>query len=369
MTSMQRRARLFAAGAAVLGSLGFWSQCRADTGPSENENAALPAYVPVHYINKSSCPLVVLPLYANYRDDAHTEDAANPYAAFKDGILSPSDGKNFLRFCTGMVLKPRSSALNQVMPVNQWKTGGFYVYLPNKTKGLKDKVKGEIWFDTTQEGIRGSNTYDVRFTSASASSTPSASAKEDNKTRIPFSQLDFSNTSGGYLVYTTLTADTPAGETLTTAVYPNYLCGVGDNPQTELTFRVCPVFEGDEDDSQDLQQGAGARCTMPGQDLDAAYIEVPYYGPCGARAPWMMKLKMPIGGLQGLQCCAGLAQPLPDVEAFDDCACSHPASSGTGCSTALKKYPLGDRKLKGIYVLIKNRAEKDNPGSAACCCG
>ena len=360
MTSMKLRARLFAVGAAVLGSLGFWGQCRADAGPSENENAPLPEYVPVHYINKSSCPLVVLPLYAEYIDDAHTTDTANPYAAFKDGILSPSDGKNFLRFSTGMVLKPGSSALNQVMPVNQWKTGGFYVYLPNKEKSLKDKVKGEIWFDSTQEGIRGSNTYDVRFTSASASCTPSASAGEDNKTRMPFSQLDFTNTSGGYLVYTTL-----IGDTLTTATYPNYLCGVGDSPQTELSFRVCPVFEGDEDDSQDLQQGA--RYTMPGQDLDAAYVEVPYYGPCGSRGPWMLKLKMPIGGLQGVPCCAGFAQPLPNVEAFEDCACSHPASSGTGCSTALKKYALGDRKLKGIYVLIKNRAEKDNPGSTACC--
>ena len=77
-----------------------------------SKKIAVPEHARVHYVNRSSCPVVVLPGdYASY-------SRGNLYEQLKGGICSAPHSRAFLQFCTGIVLQPGDSReMNQVVPV------------------------------------------------------------------------------------------------------------------------------------------------------------------------------------------------------------------------------------------------------------
>ena len=107
MTFANSGARWLTAGA-VFCSLVLGGPRLADADEASKE-IAVPEHARIHYINRSSCPVVVLPGEYAYR--------GNLYEQLKGGICSAPHSRAFLQFCTGIVLEPGDSrGMNQVVP-------------------------------------------------------------------------------------------------------------------------------------------------------------------------------------------------------------------------------------------------------------
>ena len=104
MTAMKLGARLFTCGF-LLCSLGCGLVCLADDDP--------PA-IPIHYINRSSNAVTVVPYYDDYKNRQRYV-----YPKYKEH-LQKEDGnatrKKYLDFCRGMILESKTCTMNQIIP-------------------------------------------------------------------------------------------------------------------------------------------------------------------------------------------------------------------------------------------------------------
>ena len=178
-----------------------------------------PPWTPIHYMNISSCPVTVLPIFAYLRENDRSPD--NPYKKYYEKYTSkaedPATRNKYLAYCTGMVLQPGSTQANQLLPI----------------------IDG-------QDISEGAGQTVEKLLTDSLGTTPGAQPSPD-----PIACTQVQPSTGGGLLYmwhypsssVYPQHSTYPGRTLYARTSPHVNCGQG-----KLRIRVCVTGERDTDD-------------------------------------------------------------------------------------------------------------------------